>query len=60
MKKQRSKFIRSLNVAIHAGAPAGASSVFFLATMLHLRLLHHLLRDFLLPVVSGMISAFLQ
>ena len=59
-KKQRSKFIRSLNVAIHAGAPAGASSVFFLATMLHLRLLHHLLRDFLLPVVSGMISAFLQ
>lgn len=37
-KKQSNKFIRSLKVAIHAGEPFGASSCFFLATMLHLHL----------------------
>ena len=30
-KKHKSKFIKSLNVAIHAGEPFGASSCFFLA-----------------------------
>ena len=41
-KKQRSKFIRSLNVAIHAGEPFGGSSCFFLATIIHLHLLHQI------------------
>ena len=39
-KKQRSKFIKSLNVLIHAGEPAGASCFFLLANFIH-RLHYH-------------------
>ena len=59
-KKQSSRFIKSLNVAIHAGAPCGASSFFCLAIFIHR--LHRQDRRLILHGQSepGRISAFLQ
>ena len=58
-KKHSSKFIRSLNGAIHAGNPAGGSSGLRFAIKLHPLLpLHHL--HLFCPSEEGMILIFLQ
>ena len=58
-KKHSSKFIRSLNVVIHAGDPAGGSSGLRFAIMLHPLLpLHHL--HLFCPSEEGMTSVFLR